>query len=48
MNIPNNVISSGLYAKLAEDAELLSLALQLHFSFDVGAAGFGLMSPPPQ
>jgi 2-keto-myo-inositol isomerase len=25
-----------------------SLTLQLHFSFDVGAARFGLMSPPPQ
>jgi hypothetical protein len=24
------------------------LTLQLHFSFDVGAARFGLMSPPPQ
>jgi hypothetical protein len=28
--------------------QLAALALQLHFSFDVRAPGFGLMSTPPE
>jgi hypothetical protein len=35
-------------ASANERASSAALALQLHFSFDVRAPGFGLMSTPPE
>ena len=46
---PSAQIGAVTYShKQLTDAHEAILTLQLHFSFDVRAPGFGLMSPPPE